>query len=174
MMYTSGNGERRIRVINFRYLTSSKLENVYESVDYLAVANVIIPLSKILSRIYSSKLYNGDPSKVREEFLNKIANIIAEYKFKCSSIQPKYSELSAPPNLRLALPYIHTIINSKLFTNPLKLTNDYRIAEILRINSTDFYSFAMRYYPKLYPLTLDIYDTDPLPGDFIELESVNQ
>ena len=40
MMYTTGNGERRIRVLNFRYLISSKLENVYESVDGLTVANV--------------------------------------------------------------------------------------------------------------------------------------
>jgi hypothetical protein len=41
-MYTSGGGERRIRVINFRYHISTKLENVYESVDYLAVANVTL------------------------------------------------------------------------------------------------------------------------------------
>lgn len=32
----------------------------------------------------------------------------------------------------------------------------------------------MKYYPKLYPLTLDIYNTEPLPGDFIENESENQ
>lgn len=72
--------------------------------------------------------------------------------------------------MKIGLAYIHAIVNSKLFTNPLKLTTDYRIAEILKINSIDFYSFAMKYYPKLYPLTLDIYNTEPLPGDFIESE----
>ena len=25
----------------------------------------------------------------------------------------------------------------------------------------------MKYYPKLYPLTMDIYENEPLPGDFI-------
>ena len=79
----------------------------------------------------------------------------------------KYSDLSAPPNLRIGLAYIHTIINHKIFTNPYKLTTDSRIAEILRINTLDFYSFAMRYYPKLYPLTMDIYDSTPVPGDFV-------
>jgi hypothetical protein len=79
----------------------------------------------------------------------------------------KYSDLGAPPNLKLALAYLHVIANSKLFTNPLKLTSDYRIAEILKLNSMDFFSFAMKYYPKLYPLTMDIYDNEPLPGDFI-------
>jgi hypothetical protein len=81
-----------------------------------------------LSRIYSTKLFNNDPAKVREEFLTKIAGIIAEYKFKCSSPQGKYSDLGAPPNLRTGMAYIHSIINSKLFTNPLKLTSDFRVA----------------------------------------------
>ena len=40
----------------------------------------------------------------------------------------KYSDLGAPQNLKLALAYLHVIGNSKLFTNPLKLTSDYRIA----------------------------------------------
>lgn len=70
----------------------------------------------------------------------------------------KYSDLGAPQNLKLALAYLHVIANSKLFINPLKLTSDYRIAEILKINSVDFFSFAMKYYPKLYPLTMDIYE----------------
>ena len=62
--------------------------------------------------------------------INKLANIIAEYKFKCSPPMQgaKYSDLGAPPNLKLALAYLHVIGNSKLFTNPLKLTSDYRIA----------------------------------------------
>jgi hypothetical protein len=37
------------------------------------------------------------------------------------------------------------------------------------------YFFASRFYPKLYPLTLDIYDVQegsPIPGDFIEEEGV--
>lgn len=104
-------------------------------------------------------MFTGEPHKAREELINKLANIIAEYKFKCTPPMQgaKYSDLGAPPNLKLALAYLHVIGNSKLFTNPLKLTSDYRIAEILKINSMDFYSFAMKYYPKLYPLTMDIY-----------------
>ncbi len=32
----------------------------------------------------------------------------------------------------------------------------------------------MKFYPKLYPLTLDIYNTEPLPGDFIETCTENK
>ena len=61
--------------------------------------------------------------------------------------------------MRDGLAYMHSILNSKMFTNPLKITNDTRIAEILNINTLDFYSFTMRYYPKIYPLTMDIYNS---------------
>lgn len=58
----------------------------------------------------------------------KISNLLAEYRMKCGSMQGKYSELPVPNNLRNGLAYMHTIINSKLFMNPLKLTNDTRVA----------------------------------------------
>lgn len=39
-MYTNGSGERRIRVINYKFDISSRLEVVYDSLDYLTLANV--------------------------------------------------------------------------------------------------------------------------------------
>lgn len=78
--------------------------------------------------MYTTKLFNHDPAKIREEYLTKLANIISEYKSKCSTPQGKYSELNAPPNMKNGLAYIHSIINSKLFLNPFKLTSDSRVA----------------------------------------------
>jgi len=42
LMYTTGNGERRIRVLTYRFDVSAKIEDVYESSDYLTIANVFI------------------------------------------------------------------------------------------------------------------------------------
>ncbi len=78
---------------------------------------------------------------------------------KCPGSQNnKYMEIALPQNLANFLPYIHTVINSKLFLNWQKIPSDYRISEILKLNSQNFYAFATRNYPKLYPITLDIYD----------------
>jgi len=107
--------------------------------------------------MYVNKLINNEPTKVREEFINKITNILAEYRFKCNVNPGKYSDLVAPSNLKIGLAYIHSVINSKLFLNSLKMPNDYKICEILKINTYDFYSYSMRFYPKIYPLTMDIY-----------------
>jgi hypothetical protein len=44
LMYTTGLGERRIRVINYKFEVSSRLESVYDSLDYLTFAYVFIIL----------------------------------------------------------------------------------------------------------------------------------
>lgn len=53
------------------------------------------------------------------------------------------------------------------------MSSDMRIMEYLRIQQLNPYFFASRFYPKLYPLTLSIYEVEegaPMPGDFIESE----
>ena len=40
--------------------------------------------------------------------------------------------------------------------------------EILKIRIYGFSHFGNRYYPKLYPLTLSIYEQGPTPGDYLE------
>lgn len=70
--------------------------------------------------------------------------------------------------------YLHVILNSKLFLSHIKATSDQRINEYLKLHSSNPYFFATRYYPRVYPLTLDIYDQEPLPGDFIENEEESE
>lgn len=41
MMYTTGEGERKIRVINYRYPVVNSLSTLYEAGDYLTVANLL-------------------------------------------------------------------------------------------------------------------------------------
>jgi hypothetical protein len=44
----------------------------------------------------------------------------------------------------------------------------------LKLSALSPYFFASRYYSHLYPLTLDIYDNEPLPGDFIETDDADE
>ena len=51
------------------------------------------------------------------------------------------------------------------------MSSDERIVKYLQIQQLSPYFFASRFYPRLYSLTLDIYDVEegmPTPGDFIE------
>lgn len=59
------------------------------------------------------------------------------------------------------------MLASNLFTNLNRNIPDTRITEIMRLNSMGFPQFANKYYPKLYSIDLSIYNTEPLPGDFL-------
>ena len=67
------------------------------------------------------------------------------------------------------LSYVHGVLTSNLFTNLGRNISDMRIAELLKLNSAGFLTFANRYYPKLYSIDLDIYNTEgAVPGDMLE------
>jgi hypothetical protein len=40
MMYSTGNGQRKIRVINFEFDVTANFDHIYDRADYLAMANV--------------------------------------------------------------------------------------------------------------------------------------
>jgi len=69
-MYTTGKGERRIRVINYKFEVRNQPGALYESIDYLTVANIIL-------RNYSARLIKGaDPAKTREEAIAYIGSVV--------------------------------------------------------------------------------------------------
>jgi hypothetical protein len=59
MLFINGDGEVIIRVMNYRFQISNKIEAIHEACDYLAVANILLRQS-------ISKMMKGDPLKVRE------------------------------------------------------------------------------------------------------------
>ena len=72
MLFTTGNGLRKIRLINYKYGITAKVEVLHEACDYLAFCNV-------LCREHLNKLCLSDPPKVREELMNRLMAILAEY-----------------------------------------------------------------------------------------------
>ena len=69
--------------------------------------------------------------------------------------------------------YLGSALNSKLFLNSLKMAPDARIVKYLELQQLSPYFYASKLYPRVYPLTLEIYEVEegyPMPGDFIEEE----
>lgn len=122
-----------------------------------------------MAKTYTSRLLKFDPVKPREDAIAFLGNIVGEFRVKCpGGRNTRFGDLVIPQNLTWALAYLHTILNGKLFLSHMKTTPDLRIYEYLQVHSSNPYFFANRYYPHAYPLTLDIYEEEPLPGDFIE------
>ena len=94
--------------------------------------------------------------------------MIGESKKNCPQVKTgRIGDFTMPQSMIWMLSYIHSLINSRMFLNYFKMTSDGRIYEYLKIHNSNPYFFANRYYPRVYPITLDIYEGEPLPGDFI-------
>ena len=163
-MYTTASGERRIRTVNIKFDVSSKPGALYESIDYLTLANVLM-------RNYSAKLIRGaDPVKVREDAIACIGAIVGEARARCQSSTISVGSLLVPIGLTWCFAYLSSILNSRLFLKPMKSSSDDRILRYLSLQQYNPYFFANKYYPKIYPLTLDIYEVEegePVPGDYL-------
>lgn len=123
---------------------------------------------QIFLRTFAQKMLRLEPSKVREEAIAWLGGLLGEFRSKCGGAQSvRMGDVVAPSGLAWAFSYIHSFLNSRLFLNYTKISSDARINEFLKLSALNPYFFASRYYSHLYPLTLDIYDNEPLPGDFI-------
>lgn len=107
--------------------------------------------------------------RAREQVINKISAVICQYAQEAGTIS-RGSVFMAHPNFAPALAYIHSILNSRLFLNMNKTSTDYIIYEALRTNRLNFYQYANYFYPKLYSLGLEIYESQIVPGELIEGE----
>ena len=123
-------------------------------------------------RNYSAKIIKGaDPAKTRDDAIAFIGNIVGEVRGRCQTANVSVGNLAVTGGMAWMFAYLSSALNSKLFLNTVKLSPDARIVKYLQIQQLSPYFFASRFYPRLYPLTLDIYDVEegkPIPGDFIE------
>ena len=120
MLFTTGNGQRKIRLFNYKYNLTTKIEVIHEACDYLAFCN-------LLCRKYLAKLSDSEPSSVKEEIMNRLIAIISEYCKETSSFTMSQSFL-AHQNLCPTFAYLSSIINSRLLANCQKSTPDSRMA----------------------------------------------
>lgn len=103
-----------------------------------------------------NKLPKGDAGKVREDLVNRMIAILTELIQENSTRAS--SSFMAHPNMAPAFAYIHSFINSKVILNYLKSPTDYRMSEILKINTYNFLRFSNHFYPKLFSLGMEIYE----------------
>lgn len=105
--------------------------------------------------------------KIIEGIYAAACTILQQYRLDRG--EAKYSELQVHPNMKHMLPYLHGVLTSSLFSNLGRNIADSRIAELLKLNTAGFLQFANRYYPKLYSIDLEIYNTEgAVPGDMVE------
>ena len=112
-------------MINHKFDVTPKLELVWDSIDYLALANIV-------SRNFVSKIVKTDPIKVRDEVIGWLGSLIGEFMGRASmGLSAKYHDMTLPLNYCWAISYLHVIFNSKLFLSSHKTNSDFRVSNML-------------------------------------------
>jgi hypothetical protein len=108
-----------------------------------------------------------DRAVVKKDAINWLASLIGEFQQCQNALSARVDGLLMPEGLAWAVHYLHSLLSGRLFLNQQRFTADSVVHEYLQLQSSCPYSFASYLYPRLYPLTLDIYEQEPLPGDYL-------
>lgn len=85
---------------------------------------------------------------------------MGEARARCPNAGCQVGSMTVPNSMRLLFSYLGSVLNSRLFLSWVKLAPDARIHKYLQIQQLNPYMFASSFYPRVYPITLDIYEVE--------------
>jgi protein transport protein SEC24 len=107
LLYTTSNGERRVRVQNVAVRSSDDIHEVFQHVDQEAVVATIAKEASFKSLTKTSR-------EVREAITDKCIRILAAYR-KTARVIPNTNQLILPDKMMLLPQYILGLLKSRAF-----------------------------------------------------------
>eukprot|EP01113_Clastostelium_recurvatum_P009522 TRINITY_DN1458_c0_g2_i2.p1 TRINITY_DN1458_c0_g2~~TRINITY_DN1458_c0_g2_i2.p1 ORF type:complete len:1117 (-),score=203.17 TRINITY_DN1458_c0_g2_i2:19-3039(-) len=144
LLYTTSNGERRIRVFTSCLPVTSTLGDMFKHADCLAIASLTGKMA--IDKGLSSKL-----SDAREAMVNKTVEILAVYRESFGS-NSAGSQLVLPESLRLLPLYVLAMIKNVLFRSGTDTKPDERAFHMYRFKTLPVEECIAFVYPNLYAL----------------------
>ncbi|EDV22255.1 uncharacterized protein TRIADDRAFT_29202 [Trichoplax adhaerens] len=143
LLYTSINGERRLRIHNISFSVGATVQDVYKSCD----------LETVLSTFTKIAAYNlplNSPKNIREEITSQCAQALASYRKHCSTGSPP-GQLILPECLKLLPVFINSFLNSDLMRG-VEISIDDKSWLRHLMNSMKLESLLTSLYPRVLPL----------------------
>ncbi|ELT99740.1 hypothetical protein CAPTEDRAFT_210583 [Capitella teleta] len=149
ILYTSVSGQRRLRVINLAFNVCTQLSDLFRNCELDVLIN---HLAKMAIR----QSLNSNPKQVREDLMNRCAQVLACYRKNCAS-PSSAGQLILPECMKLLPVYCNCIIKSNLLQGSTEISIDERSYTIHTVNSMSVKASSVFFYPRLLPL----HDIDP-------------
>ncbi|KAL3314286.1 Protein transport protein Sec24C [Cichlidogyrus casuarinus] len=160
VLFTSLNGQRRIRVHNLSLNTTTQAPEVFRLTDLDTQINF---LAKSMARSVLVK-----PSQqVMEAATHKIANLLAAYRKNGSNSATGFSnpsELVLPDNMKLLPLYTQCLIKSDIVRPANEIAIDDRCLLLFLVHGMNVHQSATYFYPRLLPLHNLNPDTEDIPS----------
>lgn len=143
LLYTSGSGQRRIRVHTYALPTTSDLADVFNGIDSQCMASLLTKMA--VDRALKSTLADA-----RDSMMNALIDSLSVYRKAFAT--PGSTALVVPESMRLLPLYINAAIRHKAFSNSFPCRTDERTHAMLLLKVLPLWESREFLYPRLYAL----------------------
>ncbi|XP_040037062.2 protein transport protein Sec24D [Gasterosteus aculeatus] len=157
LLYTTINGQRRLRIHNLSLNCSSQLSELYKSCETDSLIN-------FFSKSACRAILNQPLKTVREILVNQTAHMLACYRKNCASPSAA-SQLILPDAMKVFPVYINSLMKTAPLVGSTELSTDDRAHQRLLIMGMGVEETQLLLYPRLTPLhNMDVsIKTHPAP-----------
>ncbi|XP_059615793.1 protein transport protein Sec24C [Phlebotomus argentipes] len=156
LLYTSCSGQRRLRVMNLCLKTCTQIADLYRSCDLDATI-------LYFAKQGMAKLLENTPKLVKDNLINRCAQILACYRKNCAS-PASAGQLILPESMKLLPLYTSCLLKNDAFSGGSDMTVDDRSYVMQMVSAMDLPTSVAYFYPRLIPL----HDVDPNGDDLPE------
>lgn len=157
LLYTTCNGDRRIRVHNLAFSTSTSVADMYRGCELDAIVN-------FLSKQVLKQVFDQPPQQLKSALVSRAVKMLSGYRKHCSSASPS-SQLILPETLKLLPLYINCMLKSDALIGGPEISLDDRSFAMLSLNGMSVENSVFYFYPTLISLhDLDVNSEEmPVP-----------
>jgi len=159
VLYSNPYGQRVIRVINFKALTSNDLVAIFRACDVEAVAQLTI--KKHISTISTTSV-----PQIKKTLLENLVNILYNYRQHCASGSSP-SQLILPEALKVLPMYVLSTFKSFILRTGGEVKSDDRAYDLFRFIRAPLNVLSNYLYPKVYPLHTIWTEDEYAPGNVV-------
>ncbi|KAJ4426456.1 hypothetical protein ANN_27270 [Periplaneta americana] len=156
LLYTSCGGQRRLRILNLSLKTCSQMADLYRSCDLDTIVN-------FFSKQAVFRLLDSSPKPVKENLVNRCAQMLACYRKNCAS-PSSAGQLILPECMKLLPLYVNCILKSDAISGGSDMTVDDRSFVMQAVTVMDIPSSVVFFYPRLIPLHEIDVNSNELPS----------
>lgn len=141
LLYTSSNGERRIRVHTLCIPVSASLSEIMQSADVQCIVG-------LLSKMAVDRSLSSNLSDARDAFINATVDVLGAYKL--AQNLPTASGLLAPNNLALFPLYVLALLKHVAFRTGTSTRLDDRVFAMCEMKTLPLDQLIKFLYPDFY------------------------
>uniref|UniRef100_A0A3Q3IZ79 SEC24 homolog D, COPII coat complex component n=1 Tax=Monopterus albus TaxID=43700 RepID=A0A3Q3IZ79_MONAL len=156
LLYTTINGQRRLRIHNLSLNCSSQLLELYKSCETDSLIN-------FFAKSAYRAILNQPLKNVREILVNQTAHMLACYRKNCASPSAA-SQLILPDAMKVFPVYMNSLMKTAPMLGSTELSTDDRAHQRLSVMAMGVEDTQLLLYPRLLPLhNMDV-SSDILPA----------